>query len=186
MALINIKIFGIKVNDTLSFKIIVGGTCIILLLIFLGPSQFYDWTITSLITYVATVLIILGVTEFFINGDLGTRETLMIAAGSVLLLVSCAKTYNSLTETGIAIIKAFVWATIFSIFIEAGKKHAGRVEQKVRRFVEPKVYDQRREMIIDEKSGRVTREKWDGKITVATRPIEYIKEEKITRKPYLK
>ena len=77
MALINIKIFGMKINDTLSFKIIVGGFCIGLLLLLLGPSKFYDWTITSLTTYVATILIILSVTNFFISGELATKDIIM-------------------------------------------------------------------------------------------------------------
>lgn len=184
MALINLKIFGIKINDTLSFKMIVGGTCILLLLILLGPNKFYEWTITSLTTYVATVLIILSVTSFFINGEMKTKDIIMGSAGSILLLVSCAGTYNSLMETGIAVIKAFVWATIFSIFIETGKKHVNRVEREVRRLVEPRNYDFRREVIIDESNGRVYRDEWDGKIVeheIRPRTVA-----KVTRKPYIK
>ena len=179
MALINIKIFGIKISDTLSFKLIVGGICIVLLLIFLGPNNFYQWTIQSLTTYVATLFIIMSVTNFFINGELRTRDILMMAAGSILLLLSCAGTTNSLSETGIAVIKAFVWATIFSIFIEAGKKHVNNIEHKVKRLVEPNQYGYGREDIIDGNENRMPRDRWDGEIR--THKIE-----KISRRPYIK
>ena len=185
MALINIKIFGIKISDTLSFKIIVGGTCIGLLLLLLGPKSFYDWTITSLITYIATILIILSVTDLFIRGELSTRGTIMLASGLILILVSCAKTYNSLMDTGISIIKAFVWATIFSIFIEAGKKHANKIEHHVRRLVEPRDYDHRREVAVDE-NGKAYRDEWNGTIGASTQPIVHIDEDKIRRRPYQK
>ena len=185
MALINLKIFGIKINDTLSFKIIVGGICIGLLLILLGPSNFYEWTITSLTTYVATILIVLSITNFFIDGELSTRDLIMVTAGTILLLVACAKNYNSLMEMGISIIKAFVWATIFSIFIEMGKKHMNRMEHSMRKFVQPKMYDHRRQVSIDDYNGRTYRDKWDG-IIKTHGSAETEKVERISRKPYIK
>lgn len=185
MALINLKIFGIKINDTLSFKLVVGGICILLLLVLLGPNNFYEWTLTSLTTYVATILLILSITDMFISGELSTKSLIMCVAGAILLLVTCAKTYDSLMETAISVIKAFVWTTIFSIFIEMGKKHVNRMEHSMRKFVQPKTYDYRRDVLLDENNGRVYRDEWDG-IIVSHEPMVHHKIEKIPRKPYIK
>jgi membrane-bound ClpP family serine protease len=183
MALIKLKIFGIKINDTLSFKIVFGGICIILLLALLGPQNFYDWSTAALITYIATILLIVSVTNFFVSDEPSTRDLIMCAAGGILLLVSCAKTYNSLTETGISVIKAFVWATVFSIIIETGKKHMKRVEDKVKRIAEPRENDFRREITIG--TEKVYRDPWDGKIG-NTSKINATNENRTQRKPYIK
>jgi hypothetical protein len=141
MALINIKIFGRSINDTLSFKIVVGGVCIILLLVLLGINSFYDWAVQSLVTYVATIFLILSVTNIFINEGVGTRDLTMSIIGITLLVGVCAQTYNTLDETIVSVIKAFVWATIFSIVIETGKKHMKNMGKSVMNVVETKAYD---------------------------------------------
>jgi hypothetical protein len=141
MALINIKIFGRSINDTLSFKIVVGGVCIILLLVLLGINSFYDWAVQSLVTYVATIFLILSVTNIFINESVGTRDLTMSIIGITLLVGVCAQTYNTLDETIVSVIKAFVWATIFSIVIETGKKHIKTVGKKVMGAVETTTYE---------------------------------------------
>ena len=149
MALINIKIFGRSINDTLSFKIVVGGICIFLLLILLGINSFYDWAVQSLVTYVATIFLILSVTNIFINEGVGTRDLTMSIIGITLLVGVCAQTYNTLNETIVSVIKAFVWATIFSILIESGKKHMKTVGHRVMRIVETKAYDQGNQRIYE-------------------------------------
>jgi hypothetical protein len=141
MALINLKIFGRQINDTLSFKLVVGGVCIILLLVLLGINSFYDWAVQSLVTYIATIFLILSVTNIFINESIGTRDLTMSIIGITLLVGVCAQTYNTLNETIISVIKAFVWATIFSIVIETGKKHIKTMGKSVMNVVETKTYD---------------------------------------------
>lgn len=123
MSLLHIEIFGIPIDDSLLFQLIVGGVCALILLIVLGFSDFGSWIQGSFIVWIAATLLIIPLTYVFIDEKFTVKHLFFISIGVVLTIIYVVTAHKSVPEIIINIIQSILWMTVFSIVLDFFKKN---------------------------------------------------------------
>lgn len=122
MALIHIRIFNKSVDDSLVFRLIIGGICLLVLILLIGMNATNEWIIKSLLLQTAVVLLVLPLTFLFIEEQLELRHLPMMAIGITIIIGYSLWSGISMMIIIVSIIQSILWLTVFSMLFAWSKK----------------------------------------------------------------
>ena len=121
MSLMKLNIKGREIPDRTLFKVVCGAVATFLLLILLDRKDFLDWVTNNLVIYIAVFLFLIPLAYGFAEEHVALKHTIMIAIGLTMLILYCLFANKEAMDIAISVIKAIVWATVFSIIFEQVK-----------------------------------------------------------------
>jgi len=122
MAFIDIEVLGFKIDDSLLFKLLLGGICILILLFAYGFSGFSDWAMKSLVIWSGVTMIIIPLSYAFINEEWALKYIIMIVTGFLIVIIFGILSKISGPDLFISVVQSLVWMTVFSIILDSFKK----------------------------------------------------------------
>jgi len=113
-----LNIFGRDLNDRLVVQLIIGGGCVLALLIITGFQYIIDWTIDSLLIWFAAMLFFVPISFGFVYNQFTTKSLAMIITGIIALFLYFL--YSKLPPADIAssVLKSLIWMTLFTIILD--------------------------------------------------------------------
>ncbi len=122
MALLNIRILGHGIDDALLAKLIIGGVCIAIIVLFTGLTGFSDWMASSLVIWTGATLFIIPFLQFFTDEETSVKHLSMMAIGVVVLVTYSLIAGLTAEFVAISVVQSVIWMTAFSIITDAFKK----------------------------------------------------------------
>jgi Na+/proline symporter len=113
-----LNIFGRDLNDRLVVQLIIGGICLLALLIITGFQHIIDWTVDSLLIWISAMLFFVPISFGFVYNQFTTKSLAMIITGIITLILYFL--YSQLPPADIAssVLKSLIWMTLFTIILD--------------------------------------------------------------------
>lgn len=121
MAIMKLNVRGREISDRFLFKLVCGVVATFILLMLLEKDEFLEWVTNNLVIYIAVFLFLIPLAYGFAEEHFAIKHIAMILIGLGMLVCYCIFIDKNAMEITVSVIKAIVWATVFSIIFEQVK-----------------------------------------------------------------
>jgi hypothetical protein len=121
MSLIGVKILGVKINDKLLFKLLLGIIAVVSLIFLVGSDVFYDWVAKSLVVWIGAMFLFVSLAYVFIEEEITIKHIILLIIGVVIIFLYGYLQNISVNIVIASVIQSLIWMTIFSLLLEPFK-----------------------------------------------------------------
>jgi hypothetical protein len=122
MTLIKVNIRGKEIGDKYAFQLILGIIGFFILLFISGPEQVWFWVLDTFFIYTASILLFFTLMYGFIHETFTFFYIFLMILGAVMLIAYVVFVQKDAVETVAAVVKALVWAALFSVIFDQLRK----------------------------------------------------------------
>jgi len=103
------------------YKILIGVFTLIILLILMGPPDFYNWLLLTFLGYMASIFFIMPIVNLILTLK-PTKELMLSLIGIIILTIYAIALNLTLKDIIVIILQTIVVVSLISLFIPAIKK----------------------------------------------------------------
>ena len=103
------------------YKILIGVFTLIILLILMGPPDFYNWLLLTFLGYMASIFFIMPIVNLILTLK-PTKELMLSLIGIIILTIYAIALNLTLKDIIVIILQTIVVVSLISLFIPLVKK----------------------------------------------------------------